>query len=1113
MTDPDAVALTEATSQETLTRTLAEAARLQEAGQPAQALVLYELVLAEAPETHQAALAASRCAEALGNVDRAIAFADTAAAKLGRIWPLLRLGQTWRKEGRLIEAAETFRRAAVLAPQRPEPHLGLAGCARDQGDYAKAAEAQAWAVSLDPSDNAAQLDLARDMRRLGQVTDASALVARILEAEPGYVAAAKLAASLAAATPGATPATKPPAKTAAADTLAKLRMADRLRREARLAEAETAYRAVLAEVPGQLGATLGLGRCQLSGGDIAGAKANFMAAARLSRKIGPLMHFTAACRKAGHLETARVCCDEARELAPGAVEPLLEMAACARVAGEFTVAAQWQARAAAMVPDEVVVALSLARDQQKAGDISAARATLAEILARHAAHPGALKLSAQLAQAAAAAAAPAGDDDPAEEEDDLAPIRLLLQVATDCRRDGDFALAEAQYRRAAALAPGRPEPWLGLAACASAQGDAATAERMADEARALTPKPAKRRAGKAGKRHRAPSTTRLMTEALSLRDQGDDGAAIAVLNQVLVRKPTHIGALLALGQLQRERGAPRDAVETLARAHVATPDDPAVTLAYARALHEAGEATKGDAVLEAALAQGKVGHALLIYATERALAAGKLSEARTQAEALIATQPGQAAGYNLASVALARAGAVTEALAVLDRADTACGTLPGLVVRRAQLLRQLGRLEAALSLCEGALPQFPSHLPLWEATWHARLAVRGTPAAEAAAVAMAETSSDPERAALAALRGDWAMEACDFAAALPLYEQAAALAPANSAYVNNLARVHLARGALTETGTWLARMTRVRGSLARRQQRSGTTQQGFLETVYNDFRVDQAAVAAVAALPTTPAARVEDLLGLCRKYPDNTLLAASLLEALWQAGRLGAPCGSGSGTAGIPQRLVQYWPAPPPDLAAVMTSWDVSGLEAMRFDDGSARRFLGTESGTDVLFAYHRGVTASVRADLFRLAALAEIGGVYVDAFSARRGPVAPLLEPGVDLVLVRGELGLLTTGFLAATPGHDLLRRARDLAALSINRGDRDLLWLATGPGLLTRAFAQYLAEAPEALPARLAAIRVWPRQALNAVVTPSCLSEWRATFQPRAAATTRRAYIIAPK
>ena len=49
----------------------------------------------------------------------------------------------------------------------------------------------------------------------------------------------------------------------------------------------------------------------------------------------------------------------------------------------------------------------------------------------------------------------------------------------------------------------------------------------------------------------------------------------------------------------------------------------------------------------------------------------------------------------------------------------------------------------------------------------------------------------------------------------------------------------------------------------------------------------------------------------------------------------------------------------------------------------------------------------------------------------------------------------------MAAKPGHPVIRRALVTATNAINRGDRDKVWMLTGPGLLTRAFTAEMAEA----------------------------------------------------
>src|SRR5258707_5269590 len=72
------------------------------------------------------------------------------------------------------------------------------------------------------------------------------------------------------------------------------------------------------------------------------------------------------------------------------------------------------------------------------------------------------------------------------------------------------------------------------------------------------------------------------------------------------------------------------------------------------------------------------------------------------------------------------------------------------------------------------------------------------------------------------------------------------------------------------------------------------------------------------------------------------------------------------------------------------------------------------------------------------------------------RWPPAPAI-----FAAYQESYGTLGTNFIGAAPNHPVILRALKLATAALNRGDRDIAWLSTGPGLLTRAFAQRVAEA----------------------------------------------------
>jgi hypothetical protein len=90
------------------------------------------------------------------------------------------------------------------------------------------------------------------------------------------------------------------------------------------------------------------------------------------------------------------------------------------------------------------------------------------------------------------------------------------------------------------------------------------------------------------------------------------------------------------------------------------------------------------------------------------------------------------------------------------------------------------------------------------------------------------------------------------------------------------------------------------------------------------------------------------------------------------------------------------------------------------------------------------------------LACLVARGGIYADADDRCLAPIDGFLRLEATLVVHQENYGTIGNNFIAATPEHPVLTRALELGAAAMQRSDHDLVWLSTGPGLLTRAFAQ---------------------------------------------------------
>ena len=106
------------------------------------------------------------------------------------------------------------------------------------------------------------------------------------------------------------------------------------------------------------------------------------------------------------------------------------------------------------------------------------------------------------------------------------------------------------------------------------------------------------------------------------------------------------------------------------------------------------------------------------------------------------------------------------------------------------------------------------------------------------------------------------------------------------------------------------------------------------------------------------------------------------------------------------------------------------------------------------------------KSDILRLAVLGKEGGWYVDADDRCVAPLSTLAAGRAGFVAYQEEFSTLGNNVMGAAPGHPIITIALENAIEALAQGDTDIVWLSTGPGLLTRSFAQ-------ALPAKMSD---WP-------------------------------------
>ncbi len=196
---------------------------------------------------------------------------------------------------------------------------------------------------------------------------------------------------------------------------------------------------------------------------------------------------------------------------------------------------------------------------------------------------------------------------------------------------------------------------------------------------------------------------------------------------------------------------------------------------------------------------------------------------------------------------------------------------------------------------------------------------------------------------------------------------------------------------------------------------------------------------------------------------------------------------------------MQYWDSAevPAELAALMRGWRDAHPRYgyRRFDAAAAQDFLAEACPAATLLAYRRAREPAQKADLFRLAWLFAEGGCYIDADDRCLAPLDTVLPPAAGLVLYQEDYGTVGNNVIAAAPQHPVTGLALELAVSAINRGDGDLLWFSTGPGLLTRALARTIAGPALTLPAWLRRLRILSRGELHQAVGMHCQVGYKTT------------------
>ena len=147
-----------------------------------------------------------------------------------------------------------------------------------------------------------------------------------------------------------------------------------------------------------------------------------------------------------------------------------------------------------------------------------------------------------------------------------------------------------------------------------------------------------------------------------------------------------------------------------------------------------------------------------------------------------------------------------------------------------------------------------------------------------------------------------------------------------------------------------------------------------------------------------------------------------------------------------------------------MNSWrHLPGYRYRRFNRRTAKAFLLEQFDAQHARAFRLANNVAEECDFLRLCLLLAEGGIYADADDKLVGDPDQLRALGRGAIVFREPFGAVMNNLLISRPGHRLFQLAVDMARDSLLARENDNTWSKTGPGLMTRAAAVYIAEAGE--------------------------------------------------
>ncbi|MDE3177656.1 MAG: tetratricopeptide repeat protein [Pseudomonadota bacterium] len=923
-------------------------------------------------------------------------------------------------------------------------------------------------------------------------------------------------------------------------------VATELRELGRLDEAEEVARAIIEKSPESPMGWRALGELMRQRGQRAEALQHFQAVSvRAPDDLWARAGIAVELRALGRLDEAEEVAHAITEKNPESLIGWRALGELMRQRGRRAEALQHFQAASARAPDDVWGQADVAGELRELGRFDEAEQVARAIIAKN---PG----SSMGWRALGAVARSRGDRRQALEflysAVALEPDNLWLKVeiTVEFRELKQFEEAEAYAQRLTERQPGSAIAWTTLANCSRHTRPAG--EVLALFEQAVEREPASLFAREAlgneyAARWRLDDAERQYDEMLATdrrnlaaligkaqvaRRRGDHEKSLEILATTARSEPDSERVSIEYARDLVEAGRHEDAELMLGALIERNPNQPWTLLFLGHTARALGDGEKARRFFEAAVAFSATSDQARVEVAVEEYRAGRSGDARLRLEEILARRPdfvhaieamshvaqgshdietayemrraalvldGSQLGRRMGLAWLEAAMGQTEAAnRIASDCEAWFGALPEISLARAHFQRIAGDHAREFELLTEARIAFPTHFDIW---FHLTKAMIAGGRFEDAlrAVEAPPNCTVRERSRVQFLRGEIAAAQWRLEEANAHYASALANSPAESWFHFGVARNALARVDMEVVEKSLIAMTRADPAHRARHNGGCKPMQTHVGQILDEYRVDGDSLARLRAANASryPIAALQALV---RERPDYTPAAIGLLIQLRRKGLFDRPAPRHATELMIPRKISQYWDERiPPDIERLCEEWRTKNPNFVyrRFSNAEARRFLDEHGPPGARRAFDFAVEPAMKADLFRLALLVHEGGFYADADDRCLKALDEVAAPGCELLIYQEDFGTAANNFIGAIPQHPVLALALADAIEAINRGDRDLLWLATGPGLITRSLARHLAEGKGALER----IRVLDRHELHLAIAVHCAASYKHSGQ----------------